>query len=146
MVDVRGIRRGKCRQCSCDGFTNEGTVHCAKCHHSPVKHFNLDKDSGATTTALRSPLVQDVDVEQEVSTMCALHPRCTNSAYFDANTGESSYYCEEHRDRPDSMVIDIYGMVHVQFISMLVLLCSHGKIVIRLTRLTSSKCSHKGMH
>ena len=111
MVDIRGIRRGKCRQCPCEGFTNEGPVPCAKCHHSPVKHVNLDKaESGATTTALKSPLVQDVDVEQEVSTMCALYPRCTNSAYFDANTGESSCYCEEHRDRPDGR----YGSCRVR--------------------------------
>ena len=104
MVDIRGIRRGKCKLCSCDGFTSgKGVVHCTNCHHSPVQHLNLTQQqvdpvvAGITVVKTAKVSVQD-SVQDEADVVCALHPKCTNSAYFDVNTGESSVYCEEHLD------------------------------------------------
>ena len=41
-VDCKGISRGRCTECECDGFLTGNDVSCSYCSHSPVSHINLE--------------------------------------------------------------------------------------------------------
>ena len=55
-VDSRGIPRGGCEACSCDGYDGGNKQRkCLDCGHPPGKHENLDTRTAATST--RTPPV-----------------------------------------------------------------------------------------
>ena len=111
MKDKRGVERGKCSLCHCKEFILDSTqIPCGECEHPPTKHQNLEKtivtstkveiDGQETTLKKFKPLERDIyhDEDAVSDKNTCLYQGCTADSTFDINTGESSIYCETHKD------------------------------------------------
>ena len=115
MKDKRGVDRGKCSLCQCKEFILDSTgIPCGDCGHPPTKHQNLEKtnvtstkvefDGQVTTPKRMKPLEPDIyrDEDAVSDKNTCLYQGCTADSTFDINTGESSIYCEAHKDMQKS--------------------------------------------
>lgn len=98
MEDIRGIVRGKCSLCTCDGFTPDIKVKitCSKCNHPPAKHERLQdrKDRSSCTKIQLDGAVDDTD---NVSPDMMFDHQC-----FDNSFDEE----EEDSDNEGSSIMD----------------------------------------
>ena len=123
-ADPRGVLRGRCTACSCDGYSRaSGGVKCDDCGHPPAKHGKLSaSDAGPSQTAYQpTPPPAPRPTPRPVSAVSTppippprkarvasakplpsfsgprcLFPNCTNEAFFDPNSGDESQYCSDH--------------------------------------------------
>ena len=111
MKDKRGVQRGKCSLCECEEFVLDSTtISCGECGHPPTKHQNLDKtiatskvegdseDLKTPTLPKLKPLERGINEDSQDTSNKCLYLGCTADSTFDINTGESSIYCETHKD------------------------------------------------
>lgn len=131
-VDSRGVQRGRCTSCSCDGYDGGSELKkCVKCAHPPGKHQNMTQASGSsavgsavamptssvTSVLAVSPtspsstdddsLFTDSTVSMPTSPVyppCAF-PGCSAETYFDLNTGFQSAYCQQHLSSTDGLTV-----------------------------------------
>ena len=111
-VDSRGVARGRCSSCACDGYS--GGVEkkrCIGCGHPPGKHravnsstsSSVSSSSGVSSISALSPpssicdggLGYSGDSAVFLSTGCQF-PGCQRNSDFDLNTGIQKAYCQEH--------------------------------------------------
>ena len=102
-VDSRGIRRGRCNDCPCDGYSGgEIGLKCVTCGHFPAKHENLTSPDSAAAhnpvVAPVSPRISTTANEQSFGTLgpCCRVQDCTVEAYYDLNVSRQFPLCYEH--------------------------------------------------
>lgn len=110
-VDSRGVARGRCSSCACDGY-NGGSEkkRCIGCGHPPGKHraanfstsSSVSSSSGVSSISALSPPSSICDgglgysdSAVFMSTGCQF-PGCQRDSDFDPNTGIQKAYCQEH--------------------------------------------------
>lgn len=103
MDDSRGIKRGKCKTCSCDLFQPVKGTSCV-CGHPPGKHERVSQASpsasvnGAAVAGAFPAELQDSDSVPEAAAQfpqCS-HPGCKNDAYSDLNLKKQFAFCKDH--------------------------------------------------
>ena len=96
-IDSRGVKRGSCTDCTCDGYDGGPKKRkCVRCKHPPVKHMNLSQPCARTGQSSASvALSYDSGSGQSVYAQC-LYSGCTEEAYCDLNTGDEKPYCKRH--------------------------------------------------
>ena len=114
-VDSRGVVRGRCSSCACDGYDGGfEKKKCIACGHPPGKHSaaNLStsssvslSSSGVSSTSAFSPPGPSSSICDGglgygnsavfMSSVCQ-YPGCQKESDFDLNTGIQKEYCHEH--------------------------------------------------
>ena len=95
-TDARGVLRGACSSCACDGYLRpESGAKCEGCGHPPGKHKNLSAPTVSTDGAAPQRSAPQSPPQFSVGPTCD-HAGCSESQYFDLNTGIQSRYCKYH--------------------------------------------------
>ena len=116
-TDARGVRRGRCKSCFCDGYSAaSGDLKCLKCKHPPGKHENLSTattsqssisqpsvpGSNAGHPLMLSPKTSQARADDglprasfQLGPQCQVS-QCTKEAYFDLNTSKQYSLCQVH--------------------------------------------------
>ena len=105
MCDSRGVLRGGCSSCSCDGYDGGSELRkCLNCGHPPGKHQNMSTGTVSSVTssisAASAPTSPDSMASNHATVfvpppVCAIRG-CTEEASFDLNTGNQNMYCDKH--------------------------------------------------
>lgn len=108
-IDSRGILRGRCSSCVCDGYKGGSEKKkCIRCGHPPGKHMNFSTNSSVTSCSLGvssiSALSSPASAFNDSRTSFIIpfdyqcrYPGCQKDTDFDPNTGaQKAQYCQEH--------------------------------------------------
>ena len=88
--DCRGVFRGGCTQCACDGY--DGGVagkKCDNCGHPPTKHQKLSTSGSSDSVGV--PIAKF-----SLSGPRCSFPSCDEEAYHDLNTNTQKKLCQKH--------------------------------------------------
>ena len=113
-VDYRGVVRGRCSSCVCNGYDGGSEKKkCIACTHPPGKHQNLSTSSSSVSSlsissmSTASPtglfvgeMTCSIDSDSSIfmSPMAyqCQYPDCQKESAFDPNTGAQNEYCHKH--------------------------------------------------
>lgn len=108
-LDSRGVKRGSCLDCSCDGYDGGSEKRkCIRCTHPPGKHKNVNSSSASNQSSrvfAPSPPLSNGSEGNPASVFVpkCLFRGCTEERDFDPNTGDDKHYCRLHLENPATL-------------------------------------------